>query len=110
LVIDDKKLKVKKYHQIQGYIKKRIQPLKYPPDSYLPSENESCSQFGTTLTTVRNPLDELLKEGFIEKQHGKGSRVLERDKSLGLISIKGFSGLTDHHIKTKVTVEPKVYE
>ncbi len=82
----------------------------YPPDSYLPSENELCSQFGTTRTTVRKALDELLKEGFIEKEHGKGSRVLERGKSLGLMSIKGFSGSTDYNVKTKVTVEPKVCE
>lgn len=101
---------MKKYHQIQEYIKKRIQTLKYPTDSYLPSENEFCTQFGTTRTTVRKALDELLKEGFIEKEHGKGSRVLERGKSLGLMSIKGFSGSTDYHVKTKVTVEPKVCE
>ena len=101
---------MKKYHQIQEYIKKRIQTLKYPTDSYLPSENELCTQFGTTRTTVRKALDELLKEGFIEKEHGKGSRVLERGKSLGLMSIKGFSGSTDYQVKTKVTVEPKVCE
>src|SRR5665811_2262983 len=58
------------------------------------------TQFGTTRTTVRKALDELLKEGFIEKEHGKGSRVLERGKSLGLMSIKGFSGSTDYHVKT----------
>ena len=102
--------KIKKYHQIQDYIKKRIQTQKYPPDSYLPSENEFCVQFGTTRTTVRKALDELLKEGFIAKEHGKGSKVLERGKYLGLLSIKGFSGSTDYKVLTKVTEEPKIVE
>ncbi|MEQ8217186.1 MAG: GntR family transcriptional regulator [Arenibacter sp.] len=102
--------RIKKYHQIQDYIKKRIQTQKYPPDSYLPSENEFCAQFGTTRTTVRKALDELLKEGFIAKEHGKGSKVLERGKYLGLLSIKGFSGSTDYKVLTKVTEEPKIVE
>jgi DNA-binding GntR family transcriptional regulator len=102
--------KIKKYHQIQEYIKKRIQTQKYPPDSYLPSENKFCVQFGTTRTTVRKALDELLKEGFIAKEQGKGSKVLERGKYLGLLSVKGFSGSTDYKVKTKVTEEPKIVE
>lgn len=102
--------KINKYQQIQEYIKKRIQTQKYPFGSYLPSENEFCAQFCTTRTTVRKALDELLKQGFIEKEHGKGSRVLERGKSLGLMSIKGFSGSTNYQVKTKITIEPKICE
>jgi DNA-binding GntR family transcriptional regulator len=100
--------KITKYQQIQEYIKKRIQTKKYPMGSYLPSENEFSAQFCTTRTTVRKALDELLKQGFIEKEHGKGSRVLDRVKSLGLMSIKGFSGSTNYPVKTKITIEPKI--
>ena len=99
--------KVKKYQRIQEYIKKRIQTGTYPVGSYLPSEHVFCSQFDTTRTTVRRALDELLKEGYIEKEHGKGSKVLERNKSLGLLTVKGFSGATDYNVKTKVTKETK---
>jgi len=99
--------KIKKYYRIQEYIKKRIQTGVYAVDSYLPSENEICGQFGTTRTTVRRALDELLKEGFIEKEHGRGSKVLERGKSLGLLTIKGFAGSTDYEVKTVVTKKPK---
>ena len=101
-------IRTKKYRQIQDYIKKRIQTGKYATDSYLPSEHKFCSQFNTTRTTVRKALDELTKEGFIEKEHGKGSRVLERNKSLGLLTVKGFSGSTEYDVRTKVTKEPKV--
>ncbi|WP_282161456.1 GntR family transcriptional regulator [Ulvibacterium marinum] len=100
--------KAKKYQRIQEYIKRRIQTGKYPIGSYLPSEHDFCHKFGTTRTTVRKALDELMKEGFIEKEHGKGSKVLERRKSLGLLTIKGFSGAIDYEVKTILTKEPKI--
>ena len=103
-------IKNRKYHTIHDYIRKRIQTGKYPVGSYLPSENEICGQFGTTRTTVRKALDELLKEGFIEKEQGKGSKVLERRKSLGLLTVKGFSGSIDYEVKTVVTKGPKITE
>ena len=81
---------------------------KYPVGSYLPSENEICGQFDTTRTTVRKALDELLKEGFIEKEHGKGSKVVERGKSLGLLTVKGFSGSIDYEVQTVVVTPPKI--
>lgn len=100
--------KTKKYEQIQTYFKKRIQRAEIPINAYLPSEHDLCEQFSATRTTVRKALDELLKEGYIEKEHGRGSRVIERRKSLGLPTIKGFSGSTDHEIDTEVTQPPQI--
>lgn len=98
----------KKYYKIQEFIKRRIQLGTYAVGSYLPSENEICEKFNTTRTTVRKALDELLKEGFIEKERGKGSRVVERRKSLGLLTVKGFSGAIDYDVTTKLTEKPQV--
>jgi DNA-binding GntR family transcriptional regulator len=98
----------KKYSQVQEYIKKRIQTGVYPVGSYLPSENEICEKFKTTRTTVRKALDELLREGFIEKEQGKGSKVIERRKALGLLTVKGFSGAIDYEVKTTITTVPQI--
>lgn len=100
--------KIKKYQHILEYFKRRIQTGEYPVGSYLPSEHDICSQFDTTRTTVRRALDELLKERFIAKEQGRGSRVLERNKSLGLLTVKGFSGSTDYKVKTLVTQKPRI--
>ena len=100
----------KKYYRIQAYIRKRIQNGTYAVGSYLPSENIFCEKFSTTRTTVRKALDELLKEGFITKEHGKGSRVVERRKSLGLLTVKGFSGAIDYAVETTLTEKPKITE
>ncbi len=98
----------KKYYKIQNFIKKRIQKGIYPVGTYIPSENEICEQFQTTRTTVRKALDELLKEGFIAKEQGKGSKVIERRKSLGLLTVKGFSGAIDYAVETTLTEKPKI--
>lgn len=102
--------KQKKYLEIQEYIRKRIQTGKYPIDSYLPSENEICRHFGTTRTTVRKALDELLKEGYIQKEQGKGSKVLQRRKALGLLTVKGFSEVTNYQVRTVVLLEPRIQD
>ncbi len=104
----DKKLEKHKYRTIRDYIKKRIQIGKYPVGGYLPSENELCNRFGITRTTVRKALDELLKEGFIVKEQGKGSKVIERGKSLGLLTVKGISGSIDYEVETIVTEPPRI--
>lgn len=98
----------RKYQIILDYLKKGIQTNSYPEESYLPSENEICIQFNTTRTTVRKALDELQKEGFIAKEHGKGSKVIERRKSLGLLTVKGFSEATDYKVKTIVLQQPRI--
>lgn len=100
----------KKYSTIYEFIKKRIQKGTYAVGTYLPSENDICEKFNTTRTTVRKALDELLKEGFIEKEQGKGSKVIERRKSLGLLTVKGFSGSTDYEVTTILTKNPQVID
>lgn len=76
--------------------------------SYLPSENELCQQFSTTRTTIRKALDELVNQGYIAKEHGRGSKVVERMGPLGLLTIRGFSGSVNQHLKTVVSQKPAI--
>ena len=96
-----------KYSKIKDYLKEQIQKGVLEVGDYLPSENELCSRFTITRTTARKALDELLKEGFIEKIKGRGSRVIERRKSLGLLSVKGFSEAVGNDVKTKFIKFPQ---
>ena len=97
-----------KYLFVQNQLKEKIQQGFYKVGDYLPSENELCSRYSITRTTVRKAMDELLKEGFIEKQHGKGSRVCERRKSLGLLAVKGFSEAVEKNFQTVFLQKPVV--
>ena len=48
----------------------------YQPGSYLPSENELAESFGVNRHTVRRAMDDLVAAGFIIRQQGKGSLVI----------------------------------
>ena len=48
--------------------------------SYLPSENELMKIYGASRDTIRKALNLLLQDGYIQKQKGKGSLVLEQNK------------------------------
>ena len=97
----------KRYRQVQNFLKLQIQKGYYDVGDYLPSENELCSTFSITRTTARKALDELSKEGFIDRQHGKGSIVRERRKSLGLLNVKGFSEAVGKDVSTIFLELPK---
>jgi len=99
-----------KYLIVQNQLKEKIQQGLYKVGDYLPSENALCSRYSITRTTVRKAMDELLKEGFIEKQHGKGSQVCERRKSLGLLAVKGFSEAVEKNFQTVFLQKPVVWE
>lgn len=93
-------MKVPRYKRIQEILKKQIQHAEYKVGDYLPSENELCATYRITRTTARKALEELQKEGFIIRRHGKGSQVRERRESLGLLTVKGFSEVVNQNIKT----------
>mgnify|MGYP002795082089 CR=1 FL=1 len=95
-----------KYLSVQNYLKQQIQQGIYNPEDFIPSENELCRQFSITRTTARKALDELIKEGFIERIHGKGSRVRERRHTLGLLNVKGFSEAVGEGVNTKFLQPP----
>jgi len=93
-------MKEKRYRQVQNFLTLQIQKGYYNVGDYLPSENELCSTFSITRTTVRKALDELTRDGFIERHHGKGSIVRERRQSLGLLNVKGFSEAVGTDVST----------
>jgi GntR family transcriptional regulator/GntR family frlABCD operon transcriptional regulator len=98
----------KRYQQIYKALKSGIQQGTYAVDAYLPSENDLCKTYSITRTTARRALDELLKEGFIIKEHGKGSRVKERRQTLGLLTVKGFSEAVGENVKTIFLQRPQI--
>jgi DNA-binding GntR family transcriptional regulator len=95
-----------RYRQIQNFLKSEIQKGVFKMGDYLPSENELCSEYKITRTTARKALGELIREGFIERQHGKGSMVRDRRKSLGLLALKGFSEAVGSNVKTYFLQKP----
>lgn len=98
------------HRRIREALKQQIQRGDFPRGSQLPSENDLSARFDTTRMTVRQALGDLVREGFIERRHGKGSFVKSERQALGLLSFRGFSdvvGETPHAVRTEFLREPR---
>jgi len=68
----------------------------FAPDTHLPAERELAQQLGITRPTLREALQRLARDGWIDIQHGKPTRVrhIWSEGSLGVLS--GIARDPDH--------------
>jgi len=64
------------YRQIAVLLEREI-ASQYEAGDYLPAEHELALRFCVNRHTVRHAVDELVHMGLLERQHGKGTRVLQ---------------------------------
>lgn len=69
------------YAQLQRSIIKKIEEGVYKENESLPAEHVIIKQSGLSRTTVRQAIDNLEKEGYIEKRRGIGTFVSPKKKS-----------------------------
>lgn len=97
-----------KYKQVYTEIKNKIDKGILKANQELPTENELMDEFGFSKDTIRRALSKLELDGYIQKNQGKNSIVLEhgRIKNNYLTEIKTSSELNKneaYNIKTKQT-------
>lgn len=64
-----------KYQRLKEEIASWIAAGKYRPGDKLPSENELAEQFGLSRQTVRQSIGDLVAEGWLSREQGKGTFV-----------------------------------
>jgi DNA-binding FadR family transcriptional regulator len=75
------------YKQIADYLRAKIDSGEYPPGSQLPSEERLRQESGTSRTTVRNAVNELVKEGLIEVRAQRGMFVRDKPTEIQTIAL-----------------------
>src|SRR5947209_552451 len=65
------------YYQLKEVLKQQIQSGHLAPHTAIPSEPELVSRCHVSRATVRQALTELVNEGLLYRQHGKGTFVCE---------------------------------
>jgi GntR family transcriptional regulator len=65
------------YYQLKEALKQQIRSGHLAPHSAIPSEPELVSSYHVSRATVRQALSELVHEGLLYRQHGKGTYVCE---------------------------------
>lgn len=66
-----------KFNEIFFDLESAILNQEYLPGDLLPSENSLAQQYNVSRETIRKALTLLLENGYIQKQQGKGSIVLD---------------------------------
>jgi GntR family transcriptional regulator len=65
------------YYQLKEVLKQQIQSGHFAPNTPIPSEPELVARYHVSRATVRQALTELVHEGLLYRQHGKGTFVRE---------------------------------
>lgn len=103
----DKTNRMPLYSQLMDVIIDSIERGGYKADDQLPSERELCDTYEISRSTVRQAIQELEKEGYIYRLHGKGTFISpERFKQ----SLFNFYSFTEEMKKLGKTPKSKVLE
>lgn len=101
--------KLPQYKKIYEILRKHILTGVYAEGSLLPSENELCAVHNITRPTVRQALEVLVQEGFIQKKQGKGSIVRKPPQDIGILSISGTaSAIGNQYLQTQILQKPQI--
>ncbi|GGE80980.1 GntR family transcriptional regulator [Priestia taiwanensis] len=81
------------YLQIKDILKERILYGEYPIHTNIPSELQLEEEFSVSKITIRNAVEELVKEGYLRKQSGKGTEVINNNVITKLSKGQNFTEL-----------------
>lgn len=79
------------YHQLYEILRQNIVRGEWQPDDMLPSEVELMERYNVSRITVRQALDELVNEGLIYRQRGRGTFVAHPTVDQALTRIISFT-------------------
>ena len=71
----DRKSPVPLYNQLLTDLRARISSGDFTKGSLLPSEGEMARALGVSRITVKRAVDELARDGFVDRQRGRGTTV-----------------------------------
>jgi GntR family transcriptional regulator len=78
------------YVQVADHLREEISSGRWTPGELIPSEAGLCEAFGVSRTAIRQALAELVAEGLLHKEKGRGTFVSRPHVSLGVQETRGF--------------------
>lgn len=100
----------KLYLQLFEILKRKIESGEWASGMQIPTEEQLCKMFNVSRATVRNAVLELVRQGYLIRQQGKGTFVSRNFISEGLIMTAVFKKLwvEDESIFSKEVVAKTV--
>jgi GntR family transcriptional regulator len=79
------------YHQLEEYIKQQIETGILKEEAVIPSEREYAERFQISRMTVRQAINNLVSEGFLKRQKGRGTFVNKKKVEQELQGMTSFT-------------------
>lgn len=80
----------KLYLQLYEILKKKIESNEWVVGSQIPTEEDLCKLFNVSRVTVRSAVMELVRQGYLKRQQGKGTFVYRNIMTEGIPMITSF--------------------
>jgi GntR family transcriptional regulator len=80
-----------RYYQLREIIRERIVNGDWAPGTIIPSERELCERYGISRMTARQSITDLVNEGLLYREQGKGTYVGRPKISQQLLRLTGFT-------------------
>lgn len=77
----------KLYLQLYEIIKRKIVTEEWTVGSQIPTEEQLCKMFNVSRATVRTAIIELVRQGYLKRQPGKGTFINKKVISEGLLML-----------------------
>ncbi|MBI4685695.1 MAG: GntR family transcriptional regulator [Nitrospirae bacterium] len=91
--IIDREKSQKLYAQLYEILKGKIERGELAVNAQIPTEDELCKIYVVSKATVRIAISELVRQGYLSSQQGKGTFVCKRIIPEGLAMLTGFKEL-----------------
>ncbi|MCC6146646.1 MAG: GntR family transcriptional regulator [Anaerolineaceae bacterium] len=82
---------IPKYYQLANILRQKIREGEWPPRTPIPSERQLETQYSVSRTTIRQAIDYLEKQGFVYREHGRGTFVSPQKLQKGMQELTSFS-------------------
>jgi len=73
------------HHQIREDLLLHLRSGKWSPGHEIPSEDALCRHYGVSRGTVRQAISDLVTDGYVERQRGRGTFVSRPKLESGVI-------------------------
>ena len=80
----------KLYSQLYDILKRKIESGEWSVGSQIPTEEDLCKMFNVSRATVRTAILELVRQGYLKRQQGKGTFIFRNVISEGLSMLTSF--------------------
>jgi len=80
-----------KYHQLAVLLREKIDNGEWQPRSAIPSERQLESLYGISRTTIREAIDILVRQGYLYREHGRGTFVSPEKLQKAMLELTSFS-------------------